>query len=394
MPVDAQVDRSTNSATTSSPTAQHAEEESFLFPFLINGRSGRNGGNIKRTLRNLGGALFKRDARGSGRGWFNPEDFMQQKREWAKQFKSDQGKAVGWPSHAFENFLVVGLPPTTDVKSVVADVYTAQTAKAGGANMEVTPESTKETQHRGSRGQPLPPQILYSYPPEKPVSSEVAGFCFPHGVQPVLLERTPSMSALNEVIYSQSYQNSDGASFIFVLKVADNLPLYGVCCYMEEIVHRPPSILKEQFPDSNAPLSRYLVSAPRCYCFLTHYPFFSLHLKVLHMIMGLERLDRITAFVEDVAGLPPNDTLSTRLDSAGGQAVSSDSIRTATREALANDAGAQGLLNVHHEYDQEWGTMGQPNSGQPGRYAHTQPGGAANAGRVFRPCLGANAPHA
>ena len=50
---------------------------------------------------------------------------------------------------------------------------------------------------------------------------QVPHFCFPHGVQPLLLERTPSMSALNEVIYSQQYQNSDGCSFIFLMKVGN-----------------------------------------------------------------------------------------------------------------------------------------------------------------------------
>lgn len=75
-------------------------------------------------------------------------------------------------------------------------------------------------------------QILYSYPEDVPVTPEVASatpFCFPHGVQPVLLERTPSMSALNEVIYSQQYLNSDGASFIFFLKVSS----HGMasCCH-------------------------------------------------------------------------------------------------------------------------------------------------------------------
>lgn len=64
------------------------------------------------------------------------------------------------------------------------------------------------------------------------------------------------------------------------LQVADNLPLYGVCCYMDEMLHRAPSLLKAKYPDCNMPLSRYMVSAPRCYCFLTHYPFFSLHMKV------------------------------------------------------------------------------------------------------------------
>lgn len=60
--------------------------------------------------------------------------------------------------------------------------------------------------------------------------------------------------------------------------MADNLPLYGVCCYMDEVVHRPPTVLQGG-GSLRAPLSRYLVAAPRCYCFLTHYPFFSLHFK-------------------------------------------------------------------------------------------------------------------
>ena len=64
-------------------------------------------------------------------------------------------------------------------------------------------------------------------------------------------------------------------------QAADNLPLYGVCCYMDEMVHRPPAILGPAFPEcSSVALSRYLVAAPRCYCFLTHFPFFTLHMKV------------------------------------------------------------------------------------------------------------------
>ena len=62
-------------------------------------------------------------------------------------------------------------------------------------------------------------QILYGYPPDKAVSPEVVSFCFPHDVQPSLLERTPSMSALNELIYSQQYQHDDAVSFVFLLKV-------------------------------------------------------------------------------------------------------------------------------------------------------------------------------
>jgi hypothetical protein len=46
------------------------------------------------------------------------------------------------------------------------------------------------------------------------------------------------------------------------------------------MVHRPPAILSDLWPQCATPLSRYLVAAPRCYCFLTHFPFFTLHMKV------------------------------------------------------------------------------------------------------------------
>lgn len=126
-------------------------------------------------------------------------------------------------------------------------------AKSGDLHVSVTPEVTGQARHRGSRGIPLVPQVtvnhsilafmglhseitsvaqpiegllcaellkvLYQHPENKPITPDAAHFCFPHGVQPMLLERTPSMSALNELVYSQQYQHSDANSFIFVLKV-------------------------------------------------------------------------------------------------------------------------------------------------------------------------------
>ena len=118
--------------------------------------------------------------------------------------------------------------------------------------------------------------MLYSFPAAMPADLEqgLAAFCFPHGVRPELLERTPSMSggwtrslwdaaagafsragcslaveqlaweagpahgsglqtpplplpatcllvaALNEVIYSQPYQTHDDHSFVFTMKVS------------------------------------------------------------------------------------------------------------------------------------------------------------------------------
>lgn len=69
-----------------------------------------------------------------------------------------------------------------------------------------------------------------------------------------------------------------GLNVLSVLQVADNLPLYGVCCYMDELVARPPSVLRAAGEAAPA-LPQFLVAAPRCYCLLTHYPFFPLHMK-------------------------------------------------------------------------------------------------------------------
>lgn len=76
--------------------------------------------------------------------------------------------------------------------------------------------------------------MLYQYPENKPITPDAAHFCFPHGVQPMLLERTPSMSALNELVYSQQYQHSDANSFVFVLKVGLSEVPTRTCSCMQD----------------------------------------------------------------------------------------------------------------------------------------------------------------
>jgi hypothetical protein len=82
-------------------------------------------------------------------------------------------------------------------------------------------------------------QVLYNYPPESPVSVDLPSFCFPHGVQPNLLERTPSMTSLNDLLYSQNYLNSDASSFIFLLKVRCIFPFenQASCTPLWHILH-------------------------------------------------------------------------------------------------------------------------------------------------------------
>jgi hypothetical protein len=67
-------------------------------------------------------------------------------------------------------------------------------------------------------------------------------------------------------------------------QVSDNAPLYGVCLHVQEIVQKAPGILgavSPLNPNSYKP-SRFLVSAPRCYCLLTKVPFFELHYEMLN----------------------------------------------------------------------------------------------------------------
>lgn len=116
-----------------------------------------------------------------------------------------------------------------------------------------------------------------------------------------MVERTPSLSDLNELVYGQGHLGRDDTAFIFSLKVADNASLYGVCLLVPEIVQRSPGILGGSSPFCRPAASRFLISAPRCYCLLTRVPFFELHFEMLNSIVSQERLDRITQFVNEVS---------------------------------------------------------------------------------------------
>ncbi|XP_042390447.1 uncharacterized protein LOC121985644 isoform X7 [Zingiber officinale] len=152
----------------------------------------------------------------------------------------------------------------------------------------------------------LEPQILFKYPPGKRATMreyEVPTFCFPEGVKARLIQRTPSMSDLNEIVFGQEHLSSDDFAFVFCLKSSDNAPLYGVCLHIQEIVQRAPGILGavSPLPHSSCKSSRFLVAAPRCYCLLTRVPFFELHYEMLNSIIAQERLDRITHYVSEMA---------------------------------------------------------------------------------------------
>ncbi|KAJ6333947.1 hypothetical protein OIU78_010948 [Salix suchowensis] len=236
---------------------------------------------------------------------FNPEVLANQKRQWYQlNSKSLNHSKYKEPTSLFEHFIVAGLHPDANLEKV-EDAFARE--KKWESDMEKSDLlDFKSMQRRAPSFPTLEPQILFKYPPGKRLamrSKDLAAFCFPGGVKTRLLERTPSLSELNELVYGQEHLGRDDFSFIFSLKVADNDTLYGVCMHVTEIVQRPPGILGIQSPfsQSTGRCCRFLVSAPRCYCVLTRVPFFELHYEMLNSIIAQERLNRITQFVSEMS---------------------------------------------------------------------------------------------
>ena len=270
--------------------------------------------------------------------WFNPEAFTKEKREWMRQQREAQhrraasGEVAGDAgiTSPFEHFIVCGLPTDADVSGVAASRTEAKRAIIAGAEVHVTaPKGNRRDSYKSAVGETYPARVLWCYPEDVPVPiDDVASFCFPHGVEPQLLERTPSMSGLNDLVYSQRYARADDASFVWALR-NQNLEgvegsagderietLYGVCCYARELVRRRPGMItaaesaasrSDDAGDTPTrgsvtkhPRGRYLIAADRCYCLISKVPFFSMHFEVLHGMLGVERLEHIRACAEEL----------------------------------------------------------------------------------------------
>ncbi|XP_010540930.1 PREDICTED: uncharacterized protein LOC104814537 isoform X2 [Tarenaya hassleriana] len=236
---------------------------------------------------------------------FNPEVLAYQKRQWYQLHSSkalDQTKYKE-PASLFEHFIIVGLHPETNLEAVEEAFRKRKKWEMEMLRYEVADYNI--LRHRGPQLPILEPQILFRYPPAKKMAmhpKDLATFCFPGGVKARLLERTPSLSDLNELVYGQEHLGTDDSSFIFSFKVADDATLYGVCLHVSEIVQRPPGVLSTSSPlHSCGGGSHFLFSAPRCYCLLTRVPFFELHFEMLNSLIAQERLKRITEFVSEMS---------------------------------------------------------------------------------------------
>ncbi|GAM21957.1 hypothetical protein SAMD00019534_051320 [Acytostelium subglobosum LB1] len=190
----------------------------------------------------------------------------------------------------FDHFIVVGLPPTMDIKC---------------------------TQH--DERQRHAPQILYSYPPETTLPNDmIAQFCFPSGVESRSSQRSASYSSLNQIAFCNlaTLLNPDH-SFVFLLNTSDSL-YYGVCIVKDEELCSLPSFVPTsdaQSPSQDTTTSssdggsnesspsirnrdQFDFIAPRVYCLLTRFPFFQLHFQILHSMLERERMLMLFSLTE------------------------------------------------------------------------------------------------
>ncbi|KAK9988825.1 hypothetical protein SO802_029064 [Lithocarpus litseifolius] len=119
------------------------------------------------------------------------------------------------------------------------------------------------------------------------------------------IDRTPSMSDLNEILLGQ---------------VADDSTMYGCCVLVEELVQKPFGLLStiSDKQPSCSPLSRHILITKRCYCILSRLPFFELHFGVLNSIFTEERLEWLT---KDIGLLNPESLEDCREEENSDDAI-------------------------------------------------------------------------
>ncbi|KAI9392835.1 hypothetical protein POPTR_006G143000v4 [Populus trichocarpa] len=234
-------------------------------------------------------------------GTYNPEVLTSQKRQWAKfQLQYLDHRPLKAPSRLIESMVVVGLHPNCDLQALQRQ-YGPRKSEGSGIL-----QGALGCQNQ-SRIEPiLEPQV--------------------HAV-----ERTPSMSELNEILLGQEHLKQSDLSFVFRLQVADDSTLYGCCVLVEEIVQKPSGLLSmvSDKQSSRSSLSRYMLTTYRCYCILSRLPFFELHFGLLSSIFTEERLERLT---KNIGFLDLEEDLGDNLDGVSTNYRAAEDIPDGTTE--------------------------------------------------------------
>ncbi|KAK1263276.1 hypothetical protein QJS04_geneDACA013469 [Acorus gramineus] len=279
-------------AAAASATAARSQRPSVVF----SSKDDSSNSPLQKLQRHVTRALkgFSPPPESKKGGAYNPEILTSQKRQWASfQTQTLDQRTVKSPFRLFESMVVVGLHPNTDVR--VIERLITEKGSEGLKRSRVTLNCHDLAQAETS----LEPQILFAYPPDKELPltyNDLLSFCYPGGLEVHAVEKTPSMSELNEILLGQEHTKQSDLSFVFRLQVADETTLYGCCVLVEEIVQKPSgliSMLPKKQPSCSY-FSRHIITTPRCYCILSRLPFFDLHFGVLRSIFAEERLERLT----------------------------------------------------------------------------------------------------
>ncbi|RZB65090.1 DENN domain-containing protein 5B isoform B [Glycine soja] len=290
---------------------------------------------------------------------YNPEILTTQKRQWAANFQLQYMDHKSWkePTRLFESMVVVGLHPNCDIQALQRQYFLRKSEGPGKLRSALG----YQNQSRVEAEPNLEPQVLFVYPPEKQMplkDKDLLSFCFPGGLEVNAVERTPSMSELNEILFGQEHLKQRDLSFVFRLQGADNSTLYGCCVLVEELVQKPSGFLSlisdKQATYSPLKRQRHILTTQRCYCILSRLPFFELHFGVLNSIFMQERLERLTRiggdlnleYAEDSCEeenleeksecMLVNDRLEDRHDD--NPMISQSSLRNSSPENIENDS--------------------------------------------------------
>jgi len=132
------------------------------------------------------------------------------------------------------------------------------------------------------------PSIVYHYPDTPVGIPGVEDFCFPTGVGMEVMKPTTCQSNLMEMRHNQEYLKHPERSFVFLLTNEDSTVYYGICIHKKELLEDAPFYM-------DGPLipEKFHASTMRCYCLITKYPFFRLHLDFLQSVFAVEHLTRL-----------------------------------------------------------------------------------------------------
>ncbi|KAJ8754598.1 hypothetical protein K2173_010689 [Erythroxylum novogranatense] len=164
----------------------------------------------------------------------------------------------------------------------------------------------------------LEPQVLFVYPPGKELPlkyKDLLSFCFTRGLEILFhvcaVERTPSMSEMNEILLGQEHLKQSDFSFVFRLQVKWiydaplflflHIPFIWWLIIQHWIVQKPSGLLSrisdKHFSFSS--LSRHVLTKKRCYCILM---FTEERLERLTKDIGVLELEALEDIKEEKLG--------------------------------------------------------------------------------------------